>query len=84
MASNKTNTWLWIAALVVLAGAGWAMFRGTSEPAPAAETAQQTAELTPPTAPELLPVERTKRPVMRPFLRRQIDAFGRIGRACGG
>ena len=57
MASNKTNTWLWIAALVVLVGGGWAMFRGTSEPAPAAETPQQTAALTPPTAPELLPVD---------------------------
>jgi uncharacterized protein with PCYCGC motif len=58
LASNKTNTWLWIAAVVVLVGGGWAMFRGTSEPAPAAETPQQTAAITPPTsAPELLPVD---------------------------
>ena len=66
MASNKTNTWLWIAALVVLAGGGWAMFRGTSQPAPAAEAVEQTAELTPPTPVELLPVDNAAGPTLPP------------------
>jgi len=56
LASNKSNAWLWIAAVVILAGAGWAMFRGTTEPSPVAE-APQTAQLTPTAAPELLPVD---------------------------
>ena len=64
MASNKTNTWLWIAAVVVLAGAGWAMFRGTDEPAPAA--VEQTAQLTPQTAVELLPVDNAAGPTLPP------------------
>jgi uncharacterized protein with PCYCGC motif len=62
LASNKTNTWLWIAALVVLTGAGWAMFRDTSQPAPVAETAQAT-----PDEPiELLPVDSAAGPTLPP------------------
>ena len=64
MASNKTNTWLWIAALVVLVGAGWAMFRDTSQPSPAA--VEQTAELTPPAPIELLPVDSAAGPTLPP------------------
>ena len=53
MASNKKqNAWLWIAAVVVLAGVGWAVFRDKSEPAP---PVAQTAAVT--TPPELLPVD---------------------------
>jgi len=65
LASNKTNTWLWIAAVVVLAGAGWAMFRSSNEPAPAAAV-EQTAELTPQTPVELLPVDSAAGPTLPP------------------
>jgi len=64
LASNKTNTWLWIAAVVVLAGAAWAMFRGGNEPAPAA--VEQTAQLTPQTPIELLPVDNAAGPTLPP------------------
>ena len=65
MASNKTNIWLWVAAVIVLAGAGWAMFRGSNEPAPAAD-APQTAALTPQQPVELLPVDDAAGPTLPP------------------
>jgi len=64
LASNKTNTWLWIAAVIVLAGAGWAMFRGGNQTAPAA--VEQTAQVTPATAVELLPVDDAAGPTLPP------------------
>lgn len=64
MASNKSNTWLWIAAVVVLAGAGWAMFRGNNQPAPAA--VEQTAQATTQTPIELLPVDDAAGPTLPP------------------
>jgi hypothetical protein len=59
LASNKNqNAWLWIVAVVVLAGAGWFVFRDTGEPAqpaqPAGESVAQSAAVT---APEFLPVD---------------------------
>jgi hypothetical protein len=64
LASNKTqNAWLWIVVVLVLAGAGWAVFRDTSE---APQAVEQTAALTPPTPPELLPVDTTGGQTMDP------------------
>ena len=66
MASNKSsNAWLWIAAVVVLAGAGWAIFRDSGEPAQT-EPVEQSAALTPPPAPELLPVDNAAGPTLPP------------------
>jgi hypothetical protein len=50
--------------VLVLAGAGWAVFRDTSEPA---EPVQQAAAVTPAaTPPELLPVDSTSIPTLSP------------------
>jgi hypothetical protein len=66
LASNKTqNTWLWIVAVLVLAGAGWAVFRDTSEPA---QPVQQAAAVAPATPPELLPVDSSSIPTLSPDL----------------